>query len=358
MNKRIRRLRKDEHPIIVDFFERNYRKNYTLSDKKHFDWLFDSYLNESNTEYTAVIALNKAMEVIGFYAWIPVYFYYFGTPVHCNYQMNLMIEEKYRMLGFGYLLLNEVEKNGNDLGVTLNVGVNGRRLIEPSGWKITDLDRYIFFINEEKCNELIANPAATIVAAPLPPVSDASGMTFCRITREDERLTELSQRLCGKYPITLKRDAAYVQWRWFDHPLLSYRVYAVSRNDEFAAYMVLRVEEYKQYKIGRILDFIATDDAEPFALSSLINECKTLDIDFADYFILGSQHRQALEKTGFVLAKGDGYDRIPMVFNPPDLRPSVNFTYKVLNKDMFDERVDDFLNWHINKADADGDRAN
>ena len=343
--------------MLVDFFERNYRKNYALSDKKHFDWLFDSYSNDSITEYTAVVALNRSQEVIGFYAWIPVEFYYFGGLVHCNYQMNMMVEEKYRMLGFGYLLLTEVEKNGSDLGVTLNVGGNGRRLIEPAGWKITDLDRYVFFIDEENSNALIADPAVRMTAAPLPAVPFGS-MQFCRIKYSDERLTGLSKRLCDKYPITLKRDAAYVQWRWLDHPLLTYRVYVVSYDDVFVAYMVLRVEEYQQYRIGRILDFISTDDAELFALSSLINECKALDIDFVDYFILGPQHREALEETGFVFAKGDGYDRLPMVFNPPDLRPSVNFTYKVLNKDVFDERVDNILNWYINKADADGDRAN
>src|SRR3990167_3735200 len=98
MDKRIRRLRKEEHSFIVDFFERTYKK-----------------------EYTAVIALNKAGSIIGFYAWVPVSFYYFGKLIRCNYQMNMMIEEKYRMLGYGYLLLKEVESNGSDLGVTLNV---------------------------------------------------------------------------------------------------------------------------------------------------------------------------------------------------------------------------------------------
>lgn len=358
MDKRIKRLGKDEHPIVVDFFERNYKKNYTLSNKVHFDWLFDNHLNDSKNEYTAVIALNKYGKVIGFYAWIPVDFYYFGKLLRCNYQMNMMVEEKYRMLGYGYLLLKEVENNGSDLGVTLNVGINGRRLIEPAGWRITDLDRYIFFIDKKKSGELINDPAVQIISNPLPSIPDANGMNFFEIAHTDNRLTKLSETLCNKYLITLKRDAAYVKWRWFEHPLLSYKVFAVSLKDELIAYMVLRIEEYKQYKIGRLLDFISTDDAECFALTRLLYECKALSIDFVDYFMIGKTHKESLKSSGFIIAEGNGYHNIPMVFNPPDSRPSLNFTYKIFNKNVIDERVHDISNWHINKADADGDRAN
>ena len=358
MDKRIRRLRKEEYSFIVDFFERTYKKNYTLSNKAHFDWLFDNHLNDSDSEYTAVIALNKAGSIIGFYAWVPVSFYYFGKLIRCNYQMNMMIEEKYRMLGYGYLLLKEVESNGSDLGVTLNVGMNGRRLIEPAGWKISDLDRFIFVINEKKTSELIDNPAVQVEAGSFPLIPGTGSLNFCKIAHADDRLTKLSKKLCGKYPITLNRDAAYVQWRWFEHPLLTYMVYVVSLEDELVAYIVLRVEEYRQYKIGRLLDFISTDDAECFALANLLRECKALNIDFVDYFMLGAIHSESLALSGFILAEGNGYHNIPMVFNPPDLRPSVNFTYKVFNQNVFDERVDDVSNWHINKADADGDRAN
>ena len=358
MNKNIRRLRKEEHPLIIDFFDRNYRVDYTLSNKAHFDWLFDNHLNDSEDEYTAVIALNKHGEVIGFYAWIPVDFYCFGKLLRCNYQMNLMIEEKYRTLGYGYLLLKEVETNGSDLGVSLNAGLDGRRLIEHAGWRITDLDRYIFFIDNKKSIELINDPLVQIIPRSLPSIPDMDGMTFCEIAHTDDRLTTLSETLSSKYAITLKRDAAYVKWRWFEHPLLSYKVFTVTQNDELIAYMALRTEEYQQYRIGRLLDFISTDKAEPFALARVLYVCKELRVDFVDYFMIGKTHKKSLKSSGFIIAEGNGYRNIPMVFNPPDSRPSVNFTYKIFNKNIIDERVHDLLNWHINKSDADGDRAN
>ncbi len=358
MDKRIRRLRKDEHPLLAEFFTKNYKENYTLANKAHFDWLFDNHLNDSEDEYTAVIALSKREEIIGFYAWIPVDFYCFGKTLRCNYQMNLMIEQKYRTLGYGYLLLKEVENNGSDLGVTLNVGPDGRRLIEHSGWKITDLDRYLFFLDPQKSAELIDDPAVRIISSPFPSIPDAEGMIFCQSAQADGRLTRLSESLCGKYPITLKRDTEYVQWRWFEHPLLSYKVFTVIWKEELVAYMVLRTEEYKQYRIGRLLDFIATEDAESYALAGLLHECKMLGIDFVDYFVMGETHGVSLKSSGFILAEGNEYQKIPMVFNPPDARPSVNFTYKIFNKNISDEKVHDLSNWHINKADADGDRAN
>jgi GNAT superfamily N-acetyltransferase len=342
---------------LTAFFDRTYGPDYTLSDEQHFNWLFDNHLNDSATEYTAFVALSKTGDIVGFYAWAPVTFRYFGALVSCNYQMNLMVQDSHRSLGYGYLLLNAVERNGASLGVTLNVGPDGRRLIEPAGWRLFDLNRHICVFNSKAVEELVGR-RHSFTRSSLSAVPDSGRFSIAEIETADPRLDQLSQRLAAKYPITLNRDAAYVQWRWFAHPLLRYRVFTISEGEILVGHFVIRIEEYRQFRIGRLLDVVVDDCAEAFTFASLAQVCDRLRLDLVDCFALGGWHGAAMQGAGLSPAVGPGFSSIPMVFDPPDERPSLNFTFKVLNPQPFDDRIGDTANWYINKADADGDRAN
>ena len=63
---------------------------------------------------------------MGFIAGFQLNTEYFNKTLKCNYQMNMMVDEKYRFVGLGYYLLKKVENNKSDLGITLNVGKEGK----------------------------------------------------------------------------------------------------------------------------------------------------------------------------------------------------------------------------------------
>jgi GNAT superfamily N-acetyltransferase len=71
--------------------------------------------------------------------------------------------------------------------------------------------------------------------------------------------------------IHVDRDAAYLQWRYFDHPVRSYEVLACSRGEELCGYCVFRVDRATRPGRALLVDFrVAPGDTA--AASALIQK--------------------------------------------------------------------------------------
>ena len=356
---KIVRLSKDKFKHLVNFFENNYGSKYSLSNKKHFNWLFNNYLNKSKKNYTAYIALidNK---IVGFYAWIPVKYQFFGKITKCNYQMNLMIDNNYRNLGIGYYLLKKVENIKSEIAISLNIGSEGERLISRMNWIIKDLQRYIHILNIQNLNAYLKKKIIfkklNYKFSNIKKFHSKINYKFVKLKRTNNKLDYFIKKVNKKYPITTFRDSKYVQWRWFDHPYINYHVFCTSFNNEYVSLSVLRIENDKNLKIGRIVDFLSLKESEYFTISKIIDFFYKKNCDLIDYFSSTNYHKDSFIKSGFLNEKNIKNNFIPLVFNPPDNRKKLNFTFKVFNNELSNNNV--LKNIYVNKSDADGDRFN
>lgn len=101
-----------------------------------------------------------------------------------------------------------------------------------------------------------------------------SGIHIRECSRFDESVTELSRRCERTGRVMVRRDAEYLNWRFFDNPRCSYRAYVAFKGDRLEGYVVTRlnVARSNPHREGDIVDWLAVDgiDGTDSPLAALI----------------------------------------------------------------------------------------
>jgi GNAT superfamily N-acetyltransferase len=79
-----------------------------------------------------------------------------------------------------------------------------------------------------------------------------------KINRFDSSFDDFWENVQHEYPVIVKRDSRYLNWKFFDRPDLDYTVYRASRSNELAGYIVLRVDERFGVKTGFVCDILSS----------------------------------------------------------------------------------------------------
>ncbi|MUV37322.1 hypothetical protein JNUCC1_01128 [Lentibacillus sp. JNUCC-1] len=87
---------------------------------------------------------------------------------------------------------------------------------------------------------------------------------FEEVTHFDPRFNKLAEEVSDIKSVILKRDANYLNWRFFKHPNHTYKVFALSNKDRLLGYAVINIEEkdfdYGRLAIGQLVDCLAVND--------------------------------------------------------------------------------------------------
>lgn len=103
---------------------------------------------------------------------------------------------------------------------------------------------------------------------PRPRRRRVEGLDVSGVSRFDARFDAFARR-GDETAIHVDRDAAYLQWRYFDHPARSYEVLACSRGEELCGYGVFRVDRARRPGRALLVDLrVAPGDTE--AASALL----------------------------------------------------------------------------------------
>jgi hypothetical protein len=91
-----------------------------------------------------------------------------------------------------------------------------------------------------------------------------SGIHIRECTRFDERVTDLSRRCERLGRVIVRRDADYLNWRFFDNPRCRYRAYVAFRGDRIDGYVVtqLNLARHNPHREGDIVDWLAVEDVD------------------------------------------------------------------------------------------------
>ncbi len=101
-------------------------------------------------------------------------------------------------------------------------------------------------------------------------LDDPSSDRVVAIERFDDRVDRLWERVKDDLPLAGVRDAAYLNWRYFDTPTKKHRVLGVERDGELVAYVVLEDGHRRGYVVDLLgLDARAEDAALRGALRCL-----------------------------------------------------------------------------------------
>lgn len=142
------------------------------------------------------------------------------------------------------------------------------------------------------------------------------------------------------------KDGWYVGHRFFDHPVYTYQVYMVMKDEKEAdAIIVMRDVEQNGHHVLRIVDYMGNIHVLQQVQSQLFHLMDDT-CEYIDFYCYGYDE-QAILDAGFVKREIDDENIIPSYFEPFEQR-NVDYWF---NSDAHD-------NFVICKADADQDRPN
>ena len=182
----------------------------------------------------------------------------------------------------------------------------------------------------------------TCCCLPLPCVGAAHN-TLAVVKRMDPALDAAWLELAGTYDVTRVRDAAYVNWKYAEHPVLDYRVIVATKGGKPSGYLIWRPAPagYAEQR-AVIADFlVARGDARTLEelVSRVLIDVSDARIDAVAVISTQAFAVNAFQKLGFVAG---GSRNAWVIANWKDVMPA--------------EWVKDLERWHMCLGDSDGDQ--
>jgi hypothetical protein len=162
------------------------------------------------------------------------------------------------------------------------------------------------------------------------------------IQRFDESFNALWDELAPKFDFAVRRDAAYLNWKFVSAPHVRYSIAMLRRDDRNIGYAVYRHLYEPRGRVTLLVDFLADPDDEP-ALRTLFHwidrEARQADSDKIRTFALHANFRRMLKRSGYFQVKS-----------------TMEFVAKVNAVNVSPEFYEDTDAWHVTLGDSDQDR--
>jgi hypothetical protein len=169
---------------------------------------------------------------------------------------------------------------------------------------------------------------------------DAKEVAVAGVSGFDARYDALWERARSSYAMCVRRDAAYLQWKYVDCPHRRYDLAEATRGDELAGFAVSRHEDRGGVRLGWVIDLFAEADdhaARDALLGHVLDGFRAASVSRAQAFAMSAAVASDLRRRGFGPAPS------PMQFCVRARVPS--------------ERVlEDLAGWHVMFGDSDMDR--
>lgn len=142
------------------------------------------------------------------------------------------------------------------------------------------------------------------------------------------------------------KDISYFQWRYFEHPIFQYELFAIESFKKISCIFVLREVTHGEAKVLRIVDIIGDESEMEKVGIKIIDMLISRGGEYIDCLAFGLK-LNSMEKAGFTLKSSQTKTVIPEYFSP--------FERKNIKTYMFTNTLDNF---RMFKADGDQDRPN
>jgi hypothetical protein len=126
------------------------------------------------------------------------------------------------------------------------------------------------------------------------------------IRRFDSSFTALWERLAERFDLAVRRDAAYLNWRYVDPPHVRYSAVALKRQGEVHGYAVYRHIHEPLGRVTLIVDFLAHPNdvsGQKTLLRWVDRAARAEDSDKVRCYALNDAFRRILRRNGYFNVK-------------------------------------------------------
>ena len=326
----IRMATAQDEDRIVDFIRENWKGNQTLVQSSQiFRYQYMTY-----TECGFVIAEEDG-KILGIKGYIPM-----NRTENPDVAAALAIVVKNDRPMLNMEIQRFLEKQTNSRAM-YSTGLNpntAARIYPLFRYKVDKLKQYYMLSDKEDYK------VASIAHKEILPVSGTDTLRLLN-SLEEMQACFRTEAFAGQQPY---KDDAYLQYRYFGHPIYHYDVYGVfpEGTDTAAALVVGREIRVGDTRVLRIVDYIGDRSRVSHLGSALRGLMAQKEYEYLDFMCYGLPHED-LEAAGFSLRQENDENIIPNYFEP--------FVQKNVDVVFFAKKIDGLL---ICKADGDQDRPN
>jgi hypothetical protein len=166
-----------------------------------------------------------------------------------------------------------------------------------------------------------------------------------KVTEFDHRFDELWKKAKGTHSIILRRDSAYLNWRYIQCPEKYYTVYAAEKNNEILAWVIVRTMDRFGLKNGLVVDMMSLPDRGNILCALIQMACGNLKKEGVDLIACSVPK----ETHYFIAVRQSGFMPCPEKLNPQ----KVYFIVYVLSNKVKGDVVKDPSNWFVTWGDTD-----
>jgi GNAT superfamily N-acetyltransferase len=344
----INRYKPDDRRAVEALYRRVFGNDAAEASRHRWDWQYRRNPNNPGHEPEIWIA-REGPALVGQYATMPVKLSLKGAEIRGSWGMDVMVAPERQRQGLGEVLFRTWDRN---VGASLGLGLSDSsyRLFQKLKWPdvgpvpclVKPLTRRAFRrpnwpVPINRLVSALTLPIVLIVARTRPLRAEVR-----LIQRFDDSFTALWDELAPKFDLAVRRDAAYLNWKYVSAPHVRYSIAVLRRDNRNIGYAVYRHLYEPRGRVTLIVDFLADPDDEG-ALRMLLHwidrEARQADSDKIRVFAMHAGFRRVLRRSGYFQVKS-----------------TMEFVVKINDVDVDPAFYENTETWHITLGDSDQDR--
>jgi GNAT superfamily N-acetyltransferase len=344
----IDRYRPEDQRGVEALYRRVFGPDAAAASQLRWDWQYRRNPNNPNG-MPLLWVVREGPTIIGHYATIPVRLSLGGKEIVAAWGTDAMVAPERQRRGLGEELFRTWDRNV-EASLGLGLSESSSSLLKKMHWPDVPPIPGLVKPLTRRAVRLPQWPMAVnrfVSALTLPIVRVAArvrpfGADVEPIRRFDSSFTELWERLADRFALAVRRDAAYLNWKYIEPPHVRYSVAALKRGDRAEGYAVYRHAQEPRGRVTWLVDFLA-DTLDEVGFKTLL---RWVD---AEARLAGSDKiRCYASHTGFRrVIRHSGYFQMR---HPLPLAVKIN---AVNVPAAFYKEADD---WHVTLGDSDQDR--
>jgi GNAT superfamily N-acetyltransferase len=344
----IDRYRPTDRRQVEALYRRVFGDDMAHANRLRWDWQYRLNPNVSSAGPLIWIA-REGPAIVGQYATMPVTVSVEGREIDAAWGMDVMVAPERQRQGLGDVLFRTWDRN---VGASLGLGLSDSsyRLFQKLRWPDPGpvpclvkplsrraLRRPSWPVAVNRLVSWVTLPWIRLISRTRPLHAEVRA-----IRQFDDSFTEFWERIKGRFAFAVRRDAAYLNWKFVQAPHVRYQIAALERDGKTAGYAVYRHVQEPRGRATLLVDFL-TDPADEAGFVSLLRwidrEAQAADSDKIRTFAMHDQFRRLLRKSGYYSVKS-----------------TMELVAKINAVDVTESFYTPATGWHVTLGDSDQDR--
>ena len=344
----IDRYRPDDRRQVEALYRRVFGPDAADASRLRWDWQYrrNPYVSADGP---LIWLAREGATVIGQYATMPVRLLVNDQEVDASWGNDVMVAPERQRQGLGDQLFRTWDR---ETGAALGLGLSesSARLFQKMSWPNVGP---VTCLVKPMSRRALRNPTLPtglnrfVSYVTLPWVKRVARMKPLEgevqpIRHFDDGFTRLWERVKHRFAFAVRRDAAYLNWKYIQTPHVRYTAAALMRDDGAAGYVVYRHMQEPRGRVTLLVDFLAdpNDTSGIFTLLRWMDrEARAADSDKIRTFALNEPFRKVLRQSGYYQRRKAG----------------IEFVAKINAVEVPASYYANTESWHVTLGDSDQD---